>query len=302
MLEGLGKLRQRIAEQSSVRGAQIFGIRCEGPFLEPSLGAQQSELCWAVNEENVGALLDTAGDDLRIVDVAPELEGAEGLIRAAVDRDIVVSAAHSRAGAEEMERAFRAGLSHATHIFNATERPPAKGGLGTLGVGMDEFTITNDAMTAEVIADCQGYHVNPYWLDILIRCKGKSKVALISDAVSASGKEPGEYPLKDGRVLVIRPGEDVCWLESGPKIGLCGSAMTIRDSLRNFMRHMRMNLEDAIECATLSPAKILGMEQQKGSIEVGKDADLVVVDEHLEVVLTMVAGQVVFDNGISGKG
>ena len=294
LLKGLGKLRQRIAEQKPAHGAQMLGIRCEGPFMEPSLGAQIAELCWPINDENITALFEAAGPELRMLDMSPELDNAETLIRAAVERGVLVTAAHSRANPEQMERALKAGLSHITHIFNATERPPSKGGLGTPGVGPDEFALTCDGMTAEVISDCQGYHVSPYWQDILLRCKGKGQVAVISDGVSSAGLEPGEYPLNDGRVLVIKEGEDVCWLENGPKIGLCGSAMAVRDSLRNLMRHLQMNLADAIDLATLNPARILGLDQRKGSIETGKDADMVVLDEHMEVVATIIAGETVY--------
>ncbi len=294
VLANLGNLRRRIAEQKPQHGAQILGIRCEGPFLEPSLGAQSAELCWPVTRENVSALLEAGGPELRIVDVSPELPEAEILIREAVDRGIIVSAAHTRATAEQMKQAVKLGLSHVTHIFNANQRPPSKGGGGTLGVGADEFALTCDELTAEVIADHQGFHVNPYWLDILLRCKPKGQIAVISDAVSNAGREPGQYELSDGRLLVIRPDEDVCWLEAGLKKGLCGSAMTVRDSLRNLMRHLQITLEDAIDHATSNPARMLGLEQRKGSIEVGKDADLVVLDEHLDVVSTIIAGEVVY--------
>ena len=295
LLRGLQTLRKRIAGQKPSHGAQMLGIRCEGPFLEPSLGAQKADLCWPINQENIATLFEAAGPDLLILDMSPEIENAETLIREAVDRGVIVTAAHSRANAEQMERAFKAGLSHITHIFNATGRPPSKGGLGTLGVGPDEFALTCDGMTAEVIVDCQGYHVSPYWLDILLRCKGKGHVSVISDAVSNSGREPGEYPLSDGRLVVMKEGEDVCWLESGPKRGLCGSAMTVRDSLRNLMRHLQINLEDAIDYATLNPARRLGVDARKGSIEVGKDADMVVLDEHMDVVATIIAGQTVYE-------
>ena len=294
LLRGLQTLRKRIAGQKPSHGAQMLGIRCEGPFLEPSLGAQKADLCWPIDQENIATLFESAGPDLLMLDVSPEIENAETLIREAVGRGVVVTAAHSRADAEQMERAFKAGLSHITHVFNATGRPPSKGGLGTLGVGPDEFALTCDGMTAEVIVDCQGYHVSPYWLDILLRCKGKGQVSVISDAVSNSGREPGEYPLSDGRVVVMKEGEDVCWLESGPKRGLCGSAMTVRDSLRNLMRHLQINLEEAIDYATLNPARRLGVDTRKGSIEVGKDADMVVLDEHMEVVATIIAGQTVY--------
>ena len=292
-LESLKQLRRRIAQQKPAEGAEILGIHCEGPFMEPSLGAQMPELCWPINSENISAVLETAGEDLRLLALSPELPEAETLIQEAVDRDVVVAAAHSQAGAEDLERAYRAGLSHMTHIFNATKRPPVATS-GVLGVGCDEFTLNCDGMTAEVIVDCQGFHVNPYWLGILLRCKTRDKVALISDAVTLSGRQPGVYPQPNGSQLILREGEDVCWVESKAKKGLAGSVLTMRDALVNLTRHMQMPIEEAIECATLTPAKILGLERRKGSIEPGKDADIVALDEQLKVALTMVAGQVVF--------
>ena len=299
ILEGLKQLRRQIAEQKPKEGAQILGIHCEGPFLEPSLGAQMPELCWPINSENISALLDTAGEDLKLLALSPELPGAEDLIKQAVDRGIIVSAAHSQAGAEDMKRACRAGLSHMTHIFNATYRPPPAAGAGVLGVGCDEFALTYDDMTAEVIVDCQGFHVSPYWLGILFRCKSKDKIALISDSTSIAGQEPGIYPQPDGSKLILREGEDVGWVESKSKNALAGSVMTMHDALLNLMRHMQMPIEEAIECASLTPARILGLEQNRGSIEQGKDADLVVLDDQLKVVLTMVAGEVVFSEQTS---
>ena len=293
-LSGIKQLRRRIAEQQPKEGAQILGIHCEGPFLEPSLGAQMPELCWPINSENIKALLDAAGEDLRILALSPELPGAEDLIKQAVSRGIIVSAAHSQAGVEDMERAYRAGLSHMTHIFNATERPEPIAGVGVLGVGPDEFALTCDGMTAEVMADRQGYHVSPYWLSILFRCKSKDKITLISDSTGIAGRRAGAYPQPDGSTLILREGEDVAWGESKSKKGLAGSVMTMHNALLNLMRHMQMPLEEVIECASLTPARILGLERKKGSLEPGKDADLVVLDEQLNVVLTMIAGEVVF--------
>ena len=166
--------------------------------------------------------------------------------------------------------------------------------MGALGVGADEFTLVNDVMTTEVMADCQGFHVSPYWLQILFRCKNKSNICLISDATSIAGLAPGEYERPDGNRTVLRAGEDVGWLESPEKKGLCGSAMVLRGAMLNLMAHLQISLEEAIEYVTLNPARVLGLERQKGCIEPGKDADLVVLDDNLQVVLTMIAGEVVF--------
>ncbi len=293
-LTGLAQLRSRINNQKPSDGAQILGIRCEGPFLEPSLGAQKAELCWPITPQNVSFLFEAVGQDLKILDLSPELSGAETLIKEAVDAGIIVSAAHTRSNAEQMERALRAGLSHMTHIFNATECLPAAAGGGVLGVSADTFTLANDGMTAEVIVDRRRYHVSPYWLEILFRCKDKTKLSLISDATKISGLPPGDYPQDDGTRIILRAGEDVCWLESQDKKGLCGSAMTLRDALFNLMCHRRINLQDALECATLSPARILGLDQKKGTIEPGKDADLVVLDDNLQLVSTIIGGEVVY--------
>ena len=168
-LAGLAKLRTRISTQKPAEGAQILGIRCEGPFLEPSLGAQSADLCWPINSDNISLLLDAAGEDLKILDLSPELPDAETLITLATAQGVIVSAAHSAANAQQMDRAFRAGLSHATHVLNANKTPPAPAGMGVLGVGADEFSLANQAMTAEVIVDSHGYHVSPYWLEILFR-------------------------------------------------------------------------------------------------------------------------------------
>ena len=163
-----------------------------------------------------------------------------------------------------------------------------------MGVGPDEFSLACDGMTAEVLADRQGYHVSPYWLSILFRCKSKDKIALITDSTSIASRKAGAYPQPDGSTLVLREGEDVGWVESKTKKGLAGSVMTMHDALLNLMGHMQMPIEEAIKCASLTPARILGLEQKKGSIEAGKNADLVVLDEQLDIILTMIAGEIVF--------
>jgi N-acetylglucosamine-6-phosphate deacetylase len=295
-LAGLKQLRECISQQRPQDGAQLLGIRCETPFLEPSLGAQKGDLCWPVNDENIRALLDATGEDLRILDVSPELEGVAALVTEAVERGVIVSAAHTRATVEQMIKAFQSGISHSTHIFNATERPPSKAGRGTLGVGSDEFSLTNDDITAEVIADSGGFHVSPYWLEILFRCKDKSKISLISDAVSIAGQQPGEHQRPDGNQTVLRAGEDVGWQVMKDETYLSGSALLLLDAMANLMAHLKMDLEEVIECATINPARVIGLEQRKGSIEPGKDADLVVLDDKLQVVLTMISGEVVFQN------
>ena len=154
-LDGMRRLHRRIAEKRPEHGAQILGIRCEGPFLEPSLGAQLAELCWEITDENLATVFEAAGENLVMLDVSPELPGANKLIKQAAARGIVVSAAHTQAGEDDMERAYEAGLSHMTHIFNGTKRPPSKGGVGTLGVGADEFALICDGMTAEVLSYLQ---------------------------------------------------------------------------------------------------------------------------------------------------
>ena len=223
-----------------------------------------------------------------MVSLSPELPGAADAVRRFSEKGIVTAAAHTEANASQMRRVFEAGLRHTTHILNAME---TRSGVtrGVRDIGCAEFTLASQEMTADVMVDSAGVHVADEWLGILLKCLTTERLALLSDAMPLTGLPAGTYPTPDGRELRVSPGRDVAMIGG---TDLAGSVMMMMDATKNLMRRLGMRLEDVIECATLVPAKVLGIEDRKGSVAPGKDADLVALDARMRVVMTMVEGEI----------
>jgi N-acetylglucosamine-6-phosphate deacetylase len=266
------------AEKNSSGRARPRGIHLEGPFLSharrgvhplgdlipPSVGV-------------VDQLWQAAHGHVRMMTIAPELDGAEEVIAEASRRGVCVSLGHSDADLEQTRRGVNAGARHATHTFNAM-RPLDHRKPGILGE-----VLTNPRLSADVIAD--GIHVDPTVIDLLFRAKGIENFVLITDAISATGMPDGRYQLgtlevelKDGRCM--RDGN------------LAGSALTMDRAVRNVMKFARLDLQQAVRAATANPARVVGMPK-KGIIEPGADADFVVLTPSGEVRATIVKGVVV---------
>jgi N-acetylglucosamine-6-phosphate deacetylase len=193
---------------------------------------------------------------------------------------ILVSIGHSNATSDEAEGSIKAGVTNATHVFNAmrefNHRDP--GILGTV--------LANEGVWAELIAD--GVHVDPLVVDILLRCKGQRKILLVTDAISACGQPDGEYQVGPLRVTVT---EGVCRNFEGR---LAGSTLTQDRALRNMMRWTKVSLAEAAFMTSRNPAESIGITSQKGSIEPGLDADLVLLDNDLNVQMTFCEGRLVY--------
>ncbi len=288
-LEGIRKLRQKVKEQNK-NGAKMLGIHLEGPFLNPKYGAQKPEYCWPAEKENVEALLSEAGEALKLVSLSPELPGAVEAVRMFNEKGIIACAAHTEADVEQMQAVYDCGLRHTTHILNAIEAPPHTIN-GVRRAGCVEFTLASEDMTADVMVDSKAIHVEDEWLKILFKCLGTKRAALLSDAMPLAGLSAGLYPIVDGRKIALVAGEDVVRLTNGE---LAGSVMMMLDTVKNLMDRLGLKLEEAIECATLTPARVIGVDNFKGSIEMGKDADMVALDEKRQVLLTMIEGRVVY--------
>jgi N-acetylglucosamine-6-phosphate deacetylase len=288
-LEGIRRLRQKVKEQNK-KGAKILGIHLEGPFLNPKYGAQKGEYCWPINKENTKTMLSETGEALKMVSLSPELPGAVEAVRMFSEHGIITSAAHTEADTEQMQAVYNCGLRHTTHILNAIEAPPTRI-KGVRRAGCDEFTLASEDMTADVMVDSKGIHVEDEWLKIIFKCLGVKRTALLSDAIPFAGLPPGLYTFGDGQKFKLTGTEDVGRTTDGK---LAGSVMMMLDAVNNLMDRLGLKLEEAIECATLTPARIIGVKNFKGSIEVGKDADLVALDERRQVLLTMVEGKIVY--------
>ena len=258
--------------------AQPLGVHLEGPFLSHARrGVHPSIDLQRVSTASFDKMWNAAAGQIRVLTIAPELDGALALIAVAAGRGVCVSIGHTNADLGQAAAGVKAGARHATHIFNAmrrmTHRDP--GVLGEL--------LTNNAVTADIIAD--GLHVDPAVVDLFLRVKGVDRAVLITDAISATGMPDGTYRLGSFEVQV-RDGR----CESYGK--LAGSVLTMDVALRNVMNFAHLSFQDSVRLATINPARVLGMENRKGVLQPGADADVAVFSPSGEVRKTIVRGRI----------
>lgn len=256
--------------------AEILGIHLEGPFISPSRrGVHPVDSIAKPSVEILEKLLKAADGFVRILTIAPELPGAMDLIRTAVAAKVTVGLGHTDANYEQARAAIQAGARHAVHIYNAM-RPFTHRDPGIVGAIM-----TDPEVTAEVIAD--GVHVAGPAIQVLIGTKGFDTVLLVSDGIAATGMRDGNYRLGNFDVNV-RGG--ICRNAEGK---LAGSTLTLDRALRNVVE-LGVPLRDAVRMVTILPARRLGVAGKKGIIAEGADADLVALNDDLQVAGVMTRG------------
>jgi N-acetylglucosamine-6-phosphate deacetylase len=264
-------------------GATLLGAHVEGPYLNPvRCGAQDVNLIRRAEKEEAQEFLDTGV--IRLLALAPEYEENLWLVDECVRRGITVSAAHTTANYEQMERAVAHGITQLTHSYNAMQ------GLGHREVGTIGAAMTLPQINCELIAD--NIHVHPAAQKILVDVKGPSGVILVTDAIRAAGLPEGEYRL-DERSVHIQEG--AVRLPDGT---LAGSVLTMERALKNVCAATDRSLAETWVMSSLNAARAIGVSAQKGSLEVGKDADLVLLDEEFRVQLTIAQGEVVFSGSV----
>jgi len=260
-------------------GATVLGAYVEGPYLNPEkCGAQDTRHIRRAERAEARAILDTGV--VRLLALAPEFEENAWLIEECVRRGVTVSAAHTTAGYEVMCAAVERGLRQVTHTFNAMV------GLGHRQLGTVGAAFSLPAINCELIAD--NVHVHPPAMKILVDVKGPEGVILITDAIRGAGMPEGEYAIDD-RAVTIRDG--AVRLPDGT---LAGSILTMDRALRNIQAATGRPLEEVWPMASLNAARAIGVSARRGSLEVGKAADLTLLDEAYNVVLTVAEGRVVF--------
>jgi N-acetylglucosamine-6-phosphate deacetylase len=265
-------------------GAEALGYFLEGPFLNLKRKGAFPE-AW-LRPPDVGQFhqyVEATGGRLRLLTLAPELPGGDALVAAALEAGTVPSLGHSDATLEEAGHAFDVGVRHVTHCYNAM-RPLAHRDPGCLGAAL-----TSPAVTCELILD--GSHVNPTAAVLLVLAKGVDGTVLITDAIPPAGCEGDtiEWEGMEARVVgraAVR--------EDG---SIIGSVSTTDDLVRNAVAWLPVTLPEAVRMVSRNPARVLGLEERKGSLRPGADADLVVLDERLQVVMTLVRGSVVYRRG-----
>lgn len=250
----------------SEEGAYIHGINMEGPFIAPEKkGAQDAAHILAPNYEVFEEL--NAICPIKLVDIAPEQNGAEEFI-AKASKICTVSAAHTTANYEQGKKAIEQGISHATHLYNAMS------GLGSREAGMVGAVLDSENVNAELI--CDGIHICPATLRITFRALGEDRTVVISDAMMAAGLDEGEYTLGGQHVIKT----DTARLPDGT---LAGSATNLFEEFQNLLS-FGIPVKQAIKSVSINPARAIGADKITGSIEVGKNADLLILSEDFKQI------------------
>jgi N-acetylglucosamine-6-phosphate deacetylase len=262
-------------------GAQPLGIHLEGPFISPArLGTHNPAHVQLPDAGLLSRWISGSRGTLRLLTMAPELDGATALAEFAEKSGIVLGMGHTNASSEQAAAAAEGGMRYAVHTFNAM-RQFAHRDPGVVGT-----VLADDRIFAEIIAD--GIHVHPDAIRIFARAKGLERVILVTDAVSATGMPDGPYSL-GSQLVYMRAG--VCRDDEGR---LAGSTLTQDVALRNFIQWTGRTLKDVLPGLTFNPATALRLEG-RGRIETGCIADLTMIDSDLRIMKTFVAGKLVFE-------
>lgn len=266
--------------KSVKKEADLVGVNMEGPFIsEAKKGAQDARNIIPCDTAVYRKFQEAADGLVKFIGIAPEEGDAVSFIED-VKGEVSVSLAHTNADYETAKKAFDAGADHAVHLYNAmpafTHREP-----GVVGAVAD-----SEHVMAEII--CDGVHIHPATVRTTFKMMGEDRMILISDSMRAAGMPDGQYTL-GGQDVNVKGNKATMVLDGA----LAGSVTTLPDCVRTVVKEMGISLETAIACATINPARSLGIDALYGSVEQDKKADLVLWDENLQLVHVMKDGEVI---------
>ena len=264
-------------ESRDWEGSAILGCHAEGPFIsEKRKGAQDPKYILKPDAKFVKEYADI----IRIITLAPEEdEDFKAISEIRRDTDVIVSMGHTSADYETAMKSTEAGVRHATHLFNAMT-PLAHRAPGVVTAAL------NSDVSAELIVDT--FHVNPVFYNMLWKLKGR-KLCFITDCLPAGGLPEGEYTL-GGQKIIYRG--IVCRLADGT---VAGSILHLNKGVWNVYSNSDIPLYECVNCASLNPATVLGLDSRKGSIEIGKDADIIITDGEFNVQKTVIGGKIRYE-------
>lgn len=262
-------------------GATILGVHLEGPFLSPDFaGAQAKEHLLSPSAEVFDELQAAAGGKIRLVTLAPELTGAKEFIAHLVASGVQVSLGHSGATYKEAIEAASLGADSVTHTFNAMSK------IHHRDLGLAGAALLCDLLYAELI--CDGHHVSFPAVELLVKNKTRDKLILVTDSMRAKYLPDGLSEL-GGQTVIVKGGE--ARLENGT---LAGSLLKMNEAVRSLSKIPGCSLLQAVDAATINPARHLRIDGDRGSIAIGKRADFAVVDQNFNILSTYVGGKRVF--------
>lgn len=275
--EALDTIRESI--NIKYDGAQILGAHLEGPFINSKYkGAQSDKFIQPPNFPFIEKYVDV----IKIISYAPEVDDNFNFTKEIKDKtNITLSIAHTNATYEEAKLAIKFGASNITHLFNAMT-PLNHRELGVVGA----------ALTSDVYCEiiCDNIHVNPQLYQFVLNNKGKDKVILITDCMRAGCMADGKYDL-GGQDVFVKDG--AARLSTG---NLAGSVLNLNKAVYNFMKNTNLSINEAINLASLNPAKSINMDKTKGSLDINKDADIALFDDEMNCYMTISNGEIIFNN------
>ena len=265
------------SRQDSWDGAAVVGANAEGPFINiTKKGAQAGEHV----RPGDPAFLKEFADVIRVFTIAPEVEGNLDCIREmARDTSMLISMGHTAANFDQAQAGIEAGVRHVTHLFNAQT------GLLHRDPGVVGAALLDSCVSCELIADT--FHVHKALFQLVASLKGEQMV-LITDCTRAGGMPDGEYTL-GGQPIFVKGIE--CRLKDGT---IAGSVLKLNEAVRNVLANTDLTISQAVNMASLNPARRIGLSASKGSIEAGKDADFAIVDDAIDVQTTILGGRVIY--------
>ncbi|MFO7923842.1 MAG: N-acetylglucosamine-6-phosphate deacetylase [Bacteroidales bacterium] len=262
-------------------GAELLGIYVEGPFINNAKrGGILSDCITMPSPELLDRIITEAGGAIKIMCLAPEIPGNEDIIRRLAKYGVIAAFGHSDAGYEETVRGFDTGISHVTHLFNAM-RPLHHRNPGPLAAIFEHPDVS-----IELISD--SHHVHPSLIKMTWKLSAKNNVVCITDGISGMGLPEGIYEYNNKK---YRSENGLARYLDGT---LIGSTMSLGNIAKNFMTFTGADFSQAVDAVTINPARIIGVDHRKGSIEPGKDADIVLTDNNFNIHYTIIAGRTVY--------
>lgn len=281
----------KIAAKTNTEGAQFCGMHLEGPYFNPAqAGAQDPRYLRAPSDpKDYGEIIRRASGIIRRWSFSPELEGAPEFAAELKRQGILPSIGHTAASWEQCDASFKNGATHITHFYSCISSITRKGGFRTAGVM--EYGLYQKGMSIELISD--GCHVPKSLIQLVLAIKGVDNIALITDSMRGAGMPEGP-----SRIGSLRDGQDVIIEDGVAKVldrsCFAGSVSTADRCVRTMINVGECSVEDAVRMMTVNPAKMIGLYGTKGSLEAGKDADIVIWNGDVEIQRTIIGGRTVY--------
>lgn len=277
----IGAMENIAAYNNKDNIANILGIHLEGPFFDiGKKGAQPEEFIRLPNLKDIENMIQISKGKMKMVSLAPELKGALQIIQKLKANNIAVAMAHTNSTFESAKRGIDFGITIATHLYNGmrsfSHREP-----GVIGA-----SLTDDRVYCELIYD--RIHLHDGAVQIALKMKGYDKIVLVSDAMMAAGLKDGEYLLGNQKVFVK---EGAARLASG---NLAGSTLNLQQAVYNMVKFLDIPIHQIVKMASLNPAKAIKEDQELGSIEIGKIADLIIFNENIDIKNAIIGGKLIW--------